>query len=586
MIGHNRVYFHANRAAGPGEGNMSSRTREGMMPRRAYSYRRWSSPQQRRGRSAERQAEWSARVCKESGWLLDSADTYTDDGVGAFRGANSDTGALAAFLADVRAGLIPSGSVLLVESLDRLSREQVDEAFDLFRGLLKAGISIRTCVPDRFYDASAKFDMLTLLEFLFIAARAHEESATKSMRIADVWRARRERARESKAPRGGRIPWWLRREGGRFVLNERLAPVARDIVLLTGEGLGRKRLLAELRARYPDLSAGPAGGWRTTTVQRVLTSRAVVGEYQPRQRNADGVYQPVGDPIPGYFPPVVSEAELAAAKAGSRARARHSGRPAAGPLNLFTGLVWHADYRATCCLLTEGGHADGKRYRYLGVRAALVKDRAGVECPRWRYDQFESALVLAVEELQLADVLPPSALVDATARRLSELGERLLRLETRAATLQQLAESPDASEETASDAFASRQRVLADAREVAAQRARLMHASDAQGGDALARAQSIVDAWRGEARPAEKRALAERVRAALQRLVESIWVRPQRLSRQRTALHCQIYLRSGVRRPLLILPPGGADPRSLWDMSGCDFRAGNEADQRGPAAGA
>src|SRR5262245_57877937 len=235
---------------------MTVQRREGKMPRRAISYIRWSSPQQRKGRSAARQREWALEVCKREGWLLDDSAHFVDDGKGAFRGKNKDTGALAALLADVRGGLIAAGSVLLVESLDRLSREEVDEALDLFRGLMKAGISIRTREPERFYDASAKFDMLTMLEFLFIAARAHEESQVKSMRLADIWQGRRQRAAAGDASAAPRFPWWLLKTSGGFVLHPVFAPAARAAFRLTAEGLGARRLVREMSKRFPTSPSG------------------------------------------------------------------------------------------------------------------------------------------------------------------------------------------------------------------------------------------------------------------------------------------------------------------------------------------
>jgi hypothetical protein len=38
----------------------------------------------------------------------------------------------------------------------------------------------------------------------------------------------------------------------------------------------------------------------------MLSKRATVGEYQRRQTK-DGKEYPVGDPVPGYYPPVIDE---------------------------------------------------------------------------------------------------------------------------------------------------------------------------------------------------------------------------------------------------------------------------------------
>ena len=89
---------------------------------KAYSYLRFSTPEQQKGDSFRRQASMAESYALKKGLNLDSALTFHDLGVSAFKGANAETGRLADFLEAVRAGLVPQGSFLLVEALDRLSR--------------------------------------------------------------------------------------------------------------------------------------------------------------------------------------------------------------------------------------------------------------------------------------------------------------------------------------------------------------------------------------------------------------------------------------------------------------------------------
>src|SRR6516162_1889468 len=95
---------------------------------KAYSYKRFSTPAQEQGDSLRRQTAladaWSART----GVPLDTELNLTDRGVSAYTGANRDVGNLGAFLRAVEDGTVPRGSWLLVESLDRLSRETPADA--------------------------------------------------------------------------------------------------------------------------------------------------------------------------------------------------------------------------------------------------------------------------------------------------------------------------------------------------------------------------------------------------------------------------------------------------------------------------
>lgn len=59
-----------------------------------------------------------------------------------FRGEHAQFGALAEFLRLVREKQIPTGSVLIVENLDRLSRDNLLDACSLFADIIRAGVTV------------------------------------------------------------------------------------------------------------------------------------------------------------------------------------------------------------------------------------------------------------------------------------------------------------------------------------------------------------------------------------------------------------------------------------------------------------
>ncbi|MDI7924944.1 recombinase family protein [Ferirhizobium litorale] len=92
---------------------------------RAYSYVRFSTPEQMRGDSFRRQLQAAERYALTNGLVIDTKFTFHDLGVSAFRGMNKSVGMLGEFLSYVRSGDIAAGSYLLVENLDRVSRANV-----------------------------------------------------------------------------------------------------------------------------------------------------------------------------------------------------------------------------------------------------------------------------------------------------------------------------------------------------------------------------------------------------------------------------------------------------------------------------
>jgi DNA invertase Pin-like site-specific DNA recombinase len=165
------------------------------MKPRAYSYLRMSTDLQLKGHSRQRQLEASRAYAEEHGLELADDAQLEDIGISAFNGANVRDGALGQFLAAVKAGSVERGSYLLVESLDRLSREEIGSANDLFLSIVRAGINLVTLADKRIYRGKST-NLVDMITSLVIMERAHEESKTKSMRVGAAWRQKRKRAAE------------------------------------------------------------------------------------------------------------------------------------------------------------------------------------------------------------------------------------------------------------------------------------------------------------------------------------------------------------------------------------------------------
>ena len=143
---------------------------------KAYSYIRMSTDVQRKGDSLRRQLEASRRYAAANDLELVEDFRLEDLGVSAFKGANVTSGALGHFLAAVREGRVEKGSYLIVESLDRLSRQAVMESFTLFAEITRSGVNIATLTDNQIYKAG-NTDFPQLVYSLTVMSRANEESA-------------------------------------------------------------------------------------------------------------------------------------------------------------------------------------------------------------------------------------------------------------------------------------------------------------------------------------------------------------------------------------------------------------------------
>jgi hypothetical protein len=149
-----------------------------------------------------------------------------DLGVSAFRGTNVDQGAFGSFLEAIQSGKVQPNSVLVVESLDRVTRAQPFKSQHLILGILNSGVAIATIQPERIYEPGGENQLFASVEILLLVSRAHEESATKSKRVRAAWDEKRKNA--AFTPMTGKCPAWLKLEGGKYV---EVQPAA-DILIL------------------------------------------------------------------------------------------------------------------------------------------------------------------------------------------------------------------------------------------------------------------------------------------------------------------------------------------------------------------
>jgi DNA invertase Pin-like site-specific DNA recombinase len=504
----------------------------------AYSYIRFSHPDQAKGDSLRRQEEARDAWLARSGAVLDTSLSLQDRGVSGYTGAhrqNPDRHALAAFLRLVEGGKVPRGSYLIVENLDRLSREDIQPALLLVLNLLQAGVRIVQLRPaEMVFDA--KSDAMQVMMMVMELSRGHSESAMKSERVGAAWHELKRKAARDKAPITRRTPAWLRVSGGRFVLDEAKAATVRRVYRMAAQGHGLGAIAKRLNAEgVPPV--GPADHWPRSYVAKLLTSRAPMGEYQPHTRRGGGPRRPEGAPIPGYFPAVVTEEEWHAARAALASRRKAGGRPSPR-LNLFTGLVRDARDGGTLCQRDCGKKGGGKLLVSYRARNG-AKGALHVSFP---LQTFEEAILSLLREIDPRELLPRS---DGAADRVLTLAGRVADYEARIekvkaqlvdggdiAPLADVLRTLDAKRAAAAEELAEAQRAAASP-------------LSAAWGDCC----NLLAALGAAEDQADARA---RLRGALRRVAEGMWCLFVARGAQRLAA-VQVYFRGGARRDYLIL---------------------------------
>jgi len=439
---------------------------------RVISYIRFSSPEQARGDSLRRQTAAAEYWCAERGLVLDTS--LRDSGVSAYRGDNRDIGVLGRFLALVESGDIEAGSYLLVESLDRLSRETViDAAMSLF-GLIKKGIRVVTLAdtPQEYSRERLQGDWTPLIIALAVMARANDESRVKSIRVSEAWRKKRDRAREGRVPMTNRTPGWIDVRDGKFVINGNRDTVV-AIYQLTVDGYGRREIARQLNERQVPPFKGsevrregrpPAAGWQPSSIAKVLTSRAVLGEYQPhtgshKSRNR----APDGPPILEYYPPVIDESLFWRAQAAIHSRRTNAaGRIGQAGAHILRGLGRCGSCGGSMHIVNKGQPPKGGVY----LRCDKASRKAGCDNQRsWRVDVLERAVMRA---LGFVDVETFRSLDDASSSAAAEVTVLTAQLDQATLLRKRLLQIVTATEREDEDALADYQKAFAAEKELKA----------------------------------------------------------------------------------------------------------------------
>jgi DNA invertase Pin-like site-specific DNA recombinase len=381
----------------------------------AYVYIRMSTAEQLKGDSLRRQSDLASRYA--SAHKLTVVDIMQDE-VSAYTGRNSVVGKLGSFLQQIDNDEIEEGSYLLVESLDRISRENPWDAVETLQRLITKGVRVVTLSPEQMYSKDSSIQsVLPLLTGVMTFARAHEESHTKSVRGLAV------RAEMRRKARGGSvikqmIPNWLQySKSGELEPRPECLEVMQDIFKLALTS-GPWTIVKKLNERSVP-TWGKAPFWQESYIKRLLVNRAVLGEYQPHKllKNKDGQQRvPDGDPISDYYPQVIDDVifhDVQAARIERAATGR--GRKGPGLPNLFQGLLKCGACGVAMRIINKGRPPKGRKYLQC-TTARLTGKCSG---PRFHYAPIEDDLLRLLAGINFEAILNGPAW-EANTKKLRE----------------------------------------------------------------------------------------------------------------------------------------------------------------------
>jgi DNA invertase Pin-like site-specific DNA recombinase len=204
------------------------------------SLRRFSSDKQLGNTSLTRQQELAKAIADRNGWTLREDWGITQEAVSAYKKHNFP--ALLALIDDVKKGVIPSGTVVIVEKIDRLTRATLDEGREMLRQMLLTDLEICDSEGNH-YTKSDLNDIVKLLTMCLRITAANEYSENISKRVKSAFQIR------SKAIANGQT----------LIVNKD-GTARKDSVISEETFLKVQAKLADTRTSHPEVNPPPKSG--------------------------------------------------------------------------------------------------------------------------------------------------------------------------------------------------------------------------------------------------------------------------------------------------------------------------------------
>ncbi len=262
---------------------------------------------------------------------LDRSLMLRDEGQSAYHGDHVTKGAFGGFLREVEAGHVPPGSVLIAESMDRMSRATVIDALMQLLAIISRGITVVTMADKREYSQDGiNKNPFDLMFSIMLMAQARTEIDNRATRIRAAARARATnwvKLDERKRLGVGKDPGWVEYDSktNEFQFWE---PFTTPLLALIGffrQGYSLRCCFDQLEAagiplppdRMVNGKIRKGGLSNTTRLHEIIQNRALIGEKTVEIEGQEYA-------MPNYYP-ALTEAEFIELQALRSQRGRTAG---------------------------------------------------------------------------------------------------------------------------------------------------------------------------------------------------------------------------------------------------------------------
>ncbi|WMT13513.1 recombinase family protein [Serratia fonticola] len=365
--------------------------------RKCYLYLRISTEKQASGDGLDRQEAMLLDYVKDNAVKLgldpDNYEFIVDRGKSAFKGQHMEnTSGLGKFFTRLVEGKIKPHSVLIVESLDRFSRQNPFLCMKYLSVLDEHKVELHD-VDKKLIISRKVPNSLTFATM--IAQRAYDESCLKSDRVKKGWNRRRTRAKDDGDYMIKNTPAWISVSDEKYVLNDN-HKIVREIFDLYLTGIGSFTIAQMLNRQGKFISEFK---WDTAKICRILRNVRCRGDYISNiiERDLDNDEVSISEiTIPNLYPAIVSVHEFSEVqrrldKHNFMGRIRGDSKK-----TVFNSLLKCSLCGAALALSTSG------KYRYLKCFSA--REKLGCIGTMMSYDAVEKAILTHIKNVDFEKI--------------------------------------------------------------------------------------------------------------------------------------------------------------------------------------
>ncbi|WP_167519806.1 recombinase family protein [Enterobacter cancerogenus] len=273
----------------------------------AIGYMRYSSKLQGGGSTIHRQKslinKWVEDQKTHHGKVYE-VKFYTDKGLSGWTGENLLAGALGRLIEEVETGGYPEGTPIILESIDRLSRQGHEEATAILRRLTSTGCVVHSILDRQVIHRSDLKTFIGAMQIIAVAERGREESDIKSERVSSSKKRNYELAKLGKKLVTKNLPGWIYLDQkGKMQIDPVKQKLVQEIFEMRLAGHTYQGIAEAMTNRGEPVLNERKGAqrWLPNSIRTLLHSRSVIGVLPASKVNEE--YKEIED----YFPSAITK---------------------------------------------------------------------------------------------------------------------------------------------------------------------------------------------------------------------------------------------------------------------------------------